>query len=315
MFMMLLIVVGWLAQVFIFPVKHKEPIPAPKITTKLSVVPQTITPGGQFRVVVKIIKNGVSLASLSLKPNLSSQPVTTVRDFNFTAAKLTALNAGKKVATVATFKLSAGQVGQCYKARIAIGATTIEPVYVSKQSGNSTQLAPQTLVAKYCIAQAQTIYDYEVKTRGNIATSLTEFKTLTVETLGSALGWGRAGVGFRQVASGGDFTLWLSASNKMTSFSASGCDSTYSCKVGNNVIINETRWRLATKAWQNGGGSLRDYRNMVVNHETGHWLGFGHHSCSKKGALAPVMQQQSISLQGCRFNPWPLDLEITALKA
>jgi Protein of unknown function (DUF3152) len=47
----------------------------------------------------------------------------------------------------------------------------------------------------------------------------------------------------------------------------------------------------------------------VVNHEVGHWLGFGHSRCSGAGRLAPVMQQQSIGLEGCTFNPWPLPTE------
>ena len=48
---------------------------------------------------------------------------------------------------------------------------------------------------------------------------------------------------------------------------------------------------------------------MVVNHETGHWLGRGHAGCPRPGALAPVMMQQSKGLDGCRLNPWPTGRE------
>ncbi|HVW34925.1 MAG TPA: DUF3152 domain-containing protein, partial [Acidimicrobiia bacterium] len=61
--------------------------------------------------------------------------------------------------------------------------------------------------------------------------------------------------------------------------------------------------------------TLAEYRAMVVNHETGHWLGFGHAFCSGPGQPAPVMQQQSMSLQGCAFNSWPLPSERGALAA
>jgi hypothetical protein len=49
---------------------------------------------------------------------------------------------------------------------------------------------------------------------------------------------------------------------------------------------------------------------MVINHEVGHFIGFGHASCGGAGQPAPVMQQQSISLQGCKFNPWPTASEL-----
>jgi predicted Zn-dependent protease len=43
----------------------------------------------------------------------------------------------------------------------------------------------------------------------------------------------------------------------------------------------------------------------MVNHEVGHYLGLGHVGCPKKGAKAPVMMQQSISLGGCVPEAWP----------
>ena len=86
----------------------------------------------------------------------------------------------------------------------------------------------------------------------------------------------------------------------------------WSCRVGNAVIINQTRWLHASDSWNSAGGSLDSYRHYVVNHETGHWLGFGHAFCPGAGQLAPVMQQQSKGLQGCRHNTWPVSGELSA---
>jgi hypothetical protein len=74
-----------------------------------------------------------------------------------------------------------------------------------------------------------------------------------------------------------------------------------SCRGGRDVIINLKRWQLAV-AWY---PSVAEYRNMVVNHEVGHFLGNGHAVCPRKGAPAPVMARQSLGLEGCVANAWP----------
>lgn len=150
---------------------------------------------------------------------------------------------------------------------------------------------------------------YSVTTKGVVTASLVEFKQLANATLNDARGWAGLGAVFQEVAAGGQFTLVLSEASQLPSFS-SGCSVEYSCNVGRYVVINQDRWLGATSSWNAGGGSLRDYRHMVVNHETGHWLGHGHQTCGGAGQPAPVMQQQSISLQGCVFNPWPLQSEL-----
>ena len=110
---------------------------------------------------------------------------------------------------------------------------------------------------------------------------------------------------FQRVTSGGAFTLGLSADSQMATFGGA-CGVMWSCRNGRNVVINEDRWLGASPAWTGAGGSLRDYRHMVVNHETGHWLGFGHVPCASPGGQAAIMQQQSMSLEGCALNAWPL---------
>lgn len=154
---------------------------------------------------------------------------------------------------------------------------------------------------------------YQVTTRGVISADFNTFKAQVQETLDDSRGWARLGVKFEQVASGGEFTVVLSEASQVPTF-ASICDSTYSCQVGNYVVINQDRWQGATPSWNNAGGDLRNYRHMVVNHETGHWLGHRHANCGGPGQAAPVMQQQSINLQGCKFNAWPLDSEIWSTK-
>ncbi len=153
------------------------------------------------------------------------------------------------------------------------------------------------------------VVTYDVMTRGVITADVAEFKAQANATLNDGRGWARMGVSFAEVASGGMFTLVLSEASQLPTFS-SGCGVEYSCRAGRYVIINQDRWLTATPSWNNGGGTLRDYRHMVVNHETGHWLGHDHESCSGAGNPAAVMQQQSISLQGCTFNPWPLASEL-----
>jgi hypothetical protein len=149
---------------------------------------------------------------------------------------------------------------------------------------------------------------YDVTTRGRITTSLATFKRQAQETYADARGWRAGGIAFRRVARGGDFTLVLAAASTLPSFGA-GCSTFWSCRVGRFVIINQDRWKFASPAWNQARAGLRDYRHLVVNHETGHWLGHGHRGCPAPGRPAPVMMQQSKGLDGCRFNPWPTAAE------
>lgn len=156
-------------------------------------------------------------------------------------------------------------------------------------------------------------YTYCVATRGVDTSVLPELRAKLASVYSDSRGWSLGGVNtFTEVTSGCGMIVWLTAADQMPSF-GSICDSTWSCTVYPNVILNFDRWRFASPAWNGGGGSLDDYRTMVINHETGHWLGFGHRFCQGAGQQAPVMQQQSINLQGCAANPWPLPYEKAAL--
>ncbi len=75
----------------------------------------------------------------------------------------------------------------------------------------------------------------------------------------------------------------------------------YSCWDGAHTMLNSDRWFHATAEFTD----LAVYREYLVNHEFGHGLGYDHEYCPGPDEVAPVMQQQSISLQGCRSNGWP----------
>lgn len=183
----------------------------------------------------------------------------------------------------------------------SIKAPTVDdPAWLQQKKAARAQAAAQ--------ASTRTV-TYDVTTRGTITASLAEFKTDANQTLNDSRGWAQLGVRFQEVASGGMFTLVLSEASQLPTFS-SGCDALYSCNAGRYVIINQDRWLGATPSWNQAGGSLRNYRHMVINHETGHWLGHGHAHCGGTGQQAAVMQQQSIDLEGCSFNPWPLASEL-----
>jgi hypothetical protein len=154
-----------------------------------------------------------------------------------------------------------------------------------------------------------TRHTYLVRKRGTITVSMKDFAAQAAQTYADKRGWRAGHHRFVRVAKGGDFTLVLAEAKYLPSYSPV-CSVKYSCRAGRYVIINQNRWRRGSSPFT---GTLQDYRHMVVNHETGHWLGRHHEFCGGKDELAPVMQQQSKGLQGCRPNAWPLAFELKAV--
>ncbi|HVM27232.1 MAG TPA: DUF3152 domain-containing protein [Mycobacteriales bacterium] len=182
----------------------------------------------------------------------------------------------------------------------ALGLAT-PPASAAPGGGNP---APQSGV----VAQAagEVAYGYAFDRRGTTYADYAEFQRVVRETLDDRRGWWRAGVSLSVDPARARFTVVL-ASPAVVESASPVCSRAYSCRVGNTVYLNDERWRTGARPWRAG---LDDYRRYVVNHEVGHWLGMGHYDCPGSGALAPVMQQQSISMQQCRENAWPVGFEV-----
>jgi hypothetical protein len=154
--------------------------------------------------------------------------------------------------------------------------------------------------------------------RGVPSSYLSAFNQLIASVYANPRGWSLDGqVTFQHASSGCNFTVWLSSSAQMHTFGAI-CDSTWDCNIGTNVVANFDRWEHGTSSWNavHPGGAITDYRTMLINHETGHQLGFyDSYTCGGKGQPAPIMLQQSIDLKGCIFNIWPLPSELAAVRS
>ncbi len=145
------------------------------------------------------------------------------------------------------------------------------------------------------------------------------FATAVQRTLNDDRSWGHGGTRtFERVSSGhADFVVTLATPGTTAAWCAkSGLDTTednVSCDSAatDRVMINAYRWAQGAQTY---GDQMHMYRQMLINHEVGHRLGHDHESCSKEGALAPVMMQQTKFLKSpegvtCRPNAWPFPKE------
>ena len=183
----------------------------------------------------------------------------------------------------------------------AIGA----PGFVQRGAGSVTVVPGSSQV--YGTGPLQR---FVVEVEDGIEVDGPSFAAAVEETLGDPRSWGNSGrMSFQRVgeaeAAAGDFAFrvtLISPGNMERYCPGVGTGGYTSCRYGDRAVINLARWATAVPDYQ---GDIPTYRHYVVNHEVGHALGNGHQECPGPGRPAPVMQQQTLGLEGCAKNAWP----------
>ncbi len=160
------------------------------------------------------------------------------------------------------------------------------------------------------LGTAGPVRHFRLAIESNIAVvPLADFTAKIDQTLGDPRSWIAGGTyRLQQVPAGAsyEFTIYLVTEATSTRMCAGLNTGGYtSCREGAHVVLNLDRWMSSIPPYVDLGISLDTYLSYMINHEVGHALGHGHELCPKHGALAPVMEQQTLGLHGCEPNAWP----------
>ena len=163
------------------------------------------------------------------------------------------------------------------------------------------------------LGTAGSLRRFRVAVETGLPVPVDEFAGIVEATLGDPRSWIAGGnVRLQRVAgtaTGTNFTVYLvTPGTALKICNSAGIDIRVggkpytSCRVGSRVVINVARYLTGIP---NYGAPIEVYRQYAINHEVGHALGHGHELCPGRGRVAPVMQQQTLSMQGCLANAWP----------
>ncbi|MFG3135323.1 DUF3152 domain-containing protein [Streptomyces sp. NPDC048211] len=201
-------------------------------------------------------------------------------------------------------------------------AAAVKPLSYEQKMAKAYPLAPKLTASGKFQAVAGTAkapgkgqrYRYRIDIEKGLGLDSALFAEAVQKTLNDDRSWAHDGdMTFERISAGEpDFVITLASPGTTGEWcEKSGLDTTednVSCDSAatERVMINAYRWAQGSSTF--GPDKLFAYRQMLINHEVGHRLGHNHVSCGTKGALAPVMQQQTKSLDidgiKCRPNPW-----------
>lgn len=149
-------------------------------------------------------------------------------------------------------------------------------------------------------------FNYAIKIEPSLGIDPICIKNLLYLTLNNDLGWSNVTEKSFQLtnAEDSDYVYIFASPDKTDELCAPiETNNIYSCRKENNIVFNFFRWKDGAVDFKK---DMEMYRIYLINHETGHILGWGHVDCPKEGAVAPVMMQQSKGTDGCVPYGWPV---------
>ena len=149
-------------------------------------------------------------------------------------------------------------------------------------------------------------FNYAIKIEPSLGLDPLCIKNLLFLILNNDLGWTNVAEKSFQLTSvdDSDYVYIFASPTKTDELCAPiETNSIYSCRNENNIVLNFFRWQEGAVDFNN---DIETYRIYLINHETGHILGWSHVGCPIEGAVAPVMMQQSKGTDGCVPYGWPV---------